>query len=70
MLIPGTYRLLCGGCHRDIGYGNYLGCMGKFFHPECFRCSSCGYPITEDEVVCSSWFATILISILVCHICH
>uniref|UniRef100_A0A2C9VKP4 LIM zinc-binding domain-containing protein n=1 Tax=Manihot esculenta TaxID=3983 RepID=A0A2C9VKP4_MANES len=42
-------RLLCGGCHRDIGYGNYLGCMGKFFHPECFRCSSCGYPITEDE---------------------
>ncbi|XP_025014035.1 protein DA1-related 2 isoform X1 [Ricinus communis] len=42
------YRL-CGGCHGDIGYGNYLGCMGKFFHPDCFRCSSCGYPITENE---------------------
>ncbi|XP_065872834.1 protein DA1-related 2 isoform X1 [Euphorbia lathyris] len=42
------YRL-CGGCHGDIGYGNYLGCMGKYFHPECFRCFSCGYPITENE---------------------
>ncbi|XP_010533361.1 PREDICTED: protein DA1-related 2 [Tarenaya hassleriana] len=40
---------ICGGCHRDIGHGNYLGCMGTFFHPECFRCHSCGYPITEHE---------------------
>ncbi|CAL1387425.1 unnamed protein product [Linum trigynum] len=45
---PRGYRL-CGGCHREIGYGNYLGCMGMFFHPECFRCRSCGYPITETE---------------------
>lgn len=30
--------------------GNYLGCMGTFFHPECFRCHSCGYAITEHEV--------------------
>ncbi|KAL5799902.1 hypothetical protein ACOSQ4_032786 [Xanthoceras sorbifolium] len=45
---PRTYRL-CNGCNRDIGYGNYLGCMGTFFHPECFRCRSCGYPITEHE---------------------
>ncbi|XP_050212212.1 protein DA1-related 2 isoform X2 [Mercurialis annua] len=42
------YRI-CGGCHSDIGYGNYLGCMGQFFHPDCFRCSSCRYPITENE---------------------
>ncbi|KAJ4840978.1 Protein DA1- 2 [Turnera subulata] len=46
---PRNYRL-CGGCHHDIGYGNYLGCMGQYFHPECFRCHSCGYPITETEI--------------------
>ncbi|KAK4480246.1 hypothetical protein RD792_013312 [Penstemon davidsonii] len=45
---PRGYRI-CGGCKREIGYGNYLGCMGTFFHPECFRCHSCGYPITEHE---------------------
>ncbi|KAK6933100.1 Zinc finger, LIM-type [Dillenia turbinata] len=40
---------ICGGCNQDIGYGNYLGCMGTFFHPQCFRCRACGYPITEHE---------------------
>ncbi|KAK9683362.1 hypothetical protein RND81_10G134900 [Saponaria officinalis] len=45
---PRAYKL-CSGCNRDIGYGNYLGCMGTFFHPECFCCRSCGYPITEHE---------------------
>ncbi|GMP23176.1 hypothetical protein CsSME_00000866 [Camellia sinensis var. sinensis] len=45
---PRDYRV-CGGCNRDIGCGNYLGCMGDFFHPECFRCRSCGFPITEHE---------------------
>ncbi|KAL1825140.1 protein DA1-related 2 isoform X3 [Daucus carota subsp. sativus] len=45
---PRTYRV-CGGCNRDIGYGNYLGCMGTFFHPECFCCRACGSPITEHE---------------------
>ncbi|CAF1808329.1 BnaC04g05580D [Brassica napus] len=40
---------ICGGCNRDIGMGNYLGCMGTFFHPECFCCHSCRYPITEHE---------------------
>ncbi|KAL6980607.1 hypothetical protein U1Q18_022247 [Sarracenia purpurea var. burkii] len=44
---------VCNGCHHDIGYGNYLGCMGIFFHPECFCCRSCGFPITEHE----SWNA-------------
>uniref|UniRef100_A0A124SG04 LIM zinc-binding domain-containing protein n=1 Tax=Cynara cardunculus var. scolymus TaxID=59895 RepID=A0A124SG04_CYNCS len=45
---PMGYRV-CGGCNRDIGYSNYLGCMGTFFHPECFCCRACGYPITEHE---------------------
>ncbi|MBA0600527.1 hypothetical protein Gorai_006712 [Gossypium raimondii] len=46
---PVGYRV-CAGCHREIGYGNYLGCMGAYFHPNCFRCHSCGYPITEHEI--------------------
>ncbi|XP_011076767.1 protein DA1-related 2 isoform X2 [Sesamum indicum] len=45
---PRGYRT-CAGCKREIGYGNYLGCMGTFYHPECFRCRACGYPITEHE---------------------
>ncbi|KAH9702208.1 protein DA1-related 2 [Citrus sinensis] len=46
---PRSYKV-CGGCNCDIGYGNYLGCMGTYFHPNCFRCRSCGYPITEHEI--------------------
>ncbi|XP_052622924.1 protein DA1-related 2 isoform X2 [Lactuca sativa] len=46
--VPKGYRV-CGGCNRNINYGNYLGCMGKYFHPECFRCHACSYPITENE---------------------
>ncbi|PWA55665.1 DA1-related protein 2 [Artemisia annua] len=46
---PMAYRL-CGGCNRDIGYGNYLSRMGTFFHPECFCCRACRYPITEHEI--------------------
>ncbi|GAB4827521.1 Protein DA1- 2 [Ancistrocladus abbreviatus] len=45
---PRGYRI-CGGCNQDIGFGNYLGCMGTFFHPECFCCHACGCPITEYE---------------------
>lgn len=45
---PRGYRL-CSGCNGEIGYGNYLGCMGTFFHPDCFCCRSCGHPITEHE---------------------
>ncbi|KAD7480126.1 hypothetical protein R6Q59_008952 [Mikania micrantha] len=44
-----TILRICGGCNHEIGYGNYLGCMGTFFHPECFRCRACCYPITEHE---------------------
>lgn len=29
--------------------------MGTFFHPECFCCRACGHPITEHEVISSSW---------------
>ncbi|KAK4743142.1 hypothetical protein SAY87_001143 [Trapa incisa] len=48
-LYPRAGLRTCGGCHREIDYGNYLGCMGTFFHPECFCCRACGYPITEHE---------------------
>ncbi|KAK1415534.1 hypothetical protein QVD17_31317 [Tagetes erecta] len=46
--VPSEYRV-CGGCNHGIGYNSYLGFMGTFFHPECFRCHACGYPITEHE---------------------
>ncbi|XP_076904784.1 protein DA1-related 2-like [Bidens hawaiensis] len=53
---PTGYRI-CGGCNRDIGYGNYLGCMGTFYHPECFCCRVCRYPITENEFSLSGKYA-------------
>ncbi|XP_050896794.1 protein DA1-related 2 [Lathyrus oleraceus] len=42
-------RRICGGCNQEIIYGNCLGCMDTYFHPDCFRCHSCRYPITERE---------------------
>ncbi|XP_028776172.1 protein DA1-related 2 isoform X2 [Neltuma alba] len=39
----------CGGCKREIAHGNCLKCNNTFFHPGCFRCHSCRYPITEHE---------------------
>ncbi|XP_026414253.1 protein DA1-related 2-like isoform X2 [Papaver somniferum] len=47
-LFPGEYRL-CGGCNGDLGYGDYLLCMGAFWHPSCFRCYACDYQIVEHE---------------------
>ncbi|RZC84220.1 hypothetical protein C5167_046999 [Papaver somniferum] len=47
-LFPGEYRL-CDGCNGDLGYGDYLLCMGAFWHPSCFRCYACGYQIVEHE---------------------
>ncbi|OVA17767.1 Dynein light chain [Macleaya cordata] len=44
----GGYRF-CGGCNGYIGYGDYLACMGAFWHPGCFQCHACGQPITEHE---------------------
>ncbi|KAJ3682690.1 hypothetical protein LUZ60_012917 [Juncus effusus] len=46
--LPRGYRL-CAGCHREIGYGHYLSCMGNFWHTHCFCCRSCGHPIRETE---------------------
>ncbi|CAL0308934.1 unnamed protein product [Lupinus luteus] len=40
---------VCAGCKQEILYGNCLGCMNAYFHPACFRCNSCGHPITERE---------------------
>ncbi|XP_077217208.1 LIM domain-containing protein HDR3-like isoform X2 [Tasmannia lanceolata] len=45
---PGGYKV-CGGCHREIGYGHYLSCMGAFWHPQCFSCHACGQPISEPQ---------------------
>ncbi|WOL06953.1 hypothetical protein Cni_G15688 [Canna indica] len=46
--LPRGYRI-CGGCHREIGYGHYLSCMETFWHPQCFRCRACGHLIRETE---------------------
>jgi hypothetical protein len=57
MCVLALSRRICGGCNQDIIYGNCLGCMDTYFHPDCFKCHSCRYPITEREVVWSSlWF--------------
>ncbi|CAN6568870.1 unnamed protein product [Malus baccata var. baccata] len=46
---PYGQQRICGGCKQEIQFGNYLACMGIFFHPQCFRCRSCGQPIVENE---------------------
>uniref|UniRef100_A0A453IEW7 LIM zinc-binding domain-containing protein n=1 Tax=Aegilops tauschii subsp. strangulata TaxID=200361 RepID=A0A453IEW7_AEGTS len=40
---------VCGGCKHEVGHGHYLSCMGMYWHPQCFRCSSCTHPIRETE---------------------
>ncbi|KAM1406678.1 hypothetical protein ACFXTH_001326 [Malus domestica] len=45
----GQQSRICGGCKQEIRFGNYLACMGIFFHPQCFCCRSCGQPIVENE---------------------
>lgn len=45
---PRGHRL-CAGCKHEIGHGHYLSCMGIYWHPQCFRCNSCGHPIRETE---------------------
>uniref|UniRef100_A0A0D9VSC4 LIM zinc-binding domain-containing protein n=2 Tax=Leersia perrieri TaxID=77586 RepID=A0A0D9VSC4_9ORYZ len=52
---PRGYRV-CGGCKHEIGHGHYLSCMGMYWHPQCFRCCSCRYPIRETEVTVLQFF--------------
>ncbi|GAB2231653.1 hypothetical protein Droror1_Dr00010664 [Drosera rotundifolia] len=40
---------ICVGCNAEIGHGRYLSSMGKFWHPECFRCHECSKPIADNE---------------------
>jgi hypothetical protein len=40
----------CAGCHREIGHGRFLSCMGSVWHPECFCCHACSQPIYDYEV--------------------
>lgn len=40
---------ICAGCNTEIGHGRFLSCMGAVWHPECFRCHGCGYPISDYE---------------------
>ncbi|CAI8595576.1 unnamed protein product [Vicia faba] len=44
-----SHTRLCGGCNKEILYGNCLGVEQSYFHPDCFRCHSCHHPITERE---------------------
>ncbi|KAH1153003.1 hypothetical protein AAZX31_18G034000 [Glycine max] len=44
-----SHNRTCGGCNQEILYGNCLGVGHNYFHPDCFRCHSCRYPITERE---------------------
>ncbi|KAK9168305.1 hypothetical protein Syun_000445 [Stephania yunnanensis] len=46
---PGQHYRSCAGCKQLISYGNYLSCMGTFWHPNCFCCYKCHLPITENE---------------------
>lgn len=52
--MPSNIRI-CGGCNKQILFGNCLGVEHSYFHPDCFRCHSCHRPITEREVFQSSW---------------
>ncbi|XP_047336375.1 protein DA1-like [Impatiens glandulifera] len=40
---------ICTGCNREIGHGRFLNCIGGIWHPECFRCHRCNFPISDYE---------------------
>ncbi|KAL9246008.1 hypothetical protein vseg_019593 [Gypsophila vaccaria] len=42
-------RRTCTGCGADIGNGQFLSCMGGFWHPGCFCCHVCNKPISDYE---------------------
>lgn len=39
----------CAGCKQPLGYGRYLTCINKNWHPNCFSCKTCNKPITDRE---------------------
>lgn len=39
----------CAGCKKPLGYGRFLSCLGKNWHPSCFACKLCSRPIAERE---------------------
>jgi len=41
----------CAGCNQPLGYGQFLSCLGKNWHPNCFCCGRCNKPISESEVL-------------------
>ncbi|GBG60974.1 hypothetical protein CBR_g18571 [Chara braunii] len=51
--LPGDSRspfvLGCPRCKMPIGYGRYLNCLGRSWHPDCFRCKACNVPIREHQ---------------------
>jgi hypothetical protein len=42
---------VCAGCNESLGYGRFLSCLGKNWHPNCFCCKLCSKPIADREVL-------------------
>ena len=40
---------ICAGCSTEIIQRRHLKCIGKVWHPECFRCHACEQPISDYE---------------------
>ncbi|CAK9264299.1 unnamed protein product [Sphagnum jensenii] len=47
--VPVVPRSNCAGCDKPLGYGRFLSCLGKNWHPECFSCCLCNKPISDRE---------------------
>lgn len=50
-------RMICSGCNKIIENGNAQKGGSKFYHQECFVCSSCNSPLKsdylqDDEKIC------------------
>ncbi|PPS19224.1 hypothetical protein GOBAR_AA01339 [Gossypium barbadense] len=41
---------ICAGCNTEIGHGRFLNCLNAFWHPECFHCHACNFPISDYEI--------------------
>src|SRR5690348_9807665 len=41
-------RGICGGCKKDI-HGTMITAMNNTWHPECWKCSTCGVLFGENE---------------------